>query len=155
MIIGLLTSSIFALFFLVPEVILFAIPAYFYFKELAFRQKAGRAMGTVTHLATKSGSGRHGTRSTSYVPVIHYQAQDGRDFNCTGKIGRNPPSYKVGQQVELYYDPQDPQNAHLPSFWSQSPAALACGIVGVVLACVGWPALVPIVMVVTSVLIKK
>jgi LPXTG-motif cell wall-anchored protein len=45
--------------------------------------------------------------------------------------------YKVGDQVELYYDPQNPQAAQIKSFAAQYLASTSLAIVGLPIAIVG------------------
>lgn len=39
-----------------------------------------------------------------YYPIIEYEA-DGMKRRATGKTGQNPPKYGLGQEFEIYYNP--------------------------------------------------
>lgn len=71
-----------------------------------------------------------------YSPVVEFQA-NGRTYSFESMNASDPPSYQVGQQVEVIYTLGDPSNAAINSFselWLV--AALLCPstiVVGVVL----------------------
>ncbi|GAB3933936.1 DUF3592 domain-containing protein [Larkinella terrae] len=47
------------------------------------------------------------------APSIRYQTTDGREVIFHSSEGRNPPKYRVGDEVTLYYDPKDFQHVQL------------------------------------------
>ena len=50
----------------------------------------------------------YNSKNTSYLyfPVIEYQVGD-RIISQKSSSGQNPPKYKVGEQVEVYYNPNN------------------------------------------------
>lgn len=109
-----------------------------YVRELQFRRRAQKTTGTVTALmpgSSYSSSGHYST--TVYYPVVAFQAVDGRSGSITGSVGSSRPAYKVGQQVELYYDPANPAEAHMGSLLGGSPWLLVLGILTLVFGLVG------------------
>ena len=50
-----------------------------------------------------------------YSPVIEYQI-NGQTYSIEGGNASNPPAYKVGQQVNLIYNPADPAKAQIDRF---------------------------------------
>ena len=111
----------------------FAIAAVLYFKEMGFRQKAEKVTGTVTQLAIQTDSSGGWKSRRSYCPVIEFKTKEGRTLSHTGKIGSNPPAYKVGQKVDLYYDPQDPKAVHMGRAWASVSMLVLAIIAGAIL----------------------
>jgi hypothetical protein len=91
----------------------FAGSVYTYFHARSFLQTAVKAEGTVVKLVEEPGSG-HGP---SYFPVFKFTDSQGWEQQANSKVGSNPPSYKVGDKVNLLYDPNDPTSAVTDTFW--------------------------------------
>jgi Protein of unknown function (DUF3592) len=53
----------------------------------------------------------------TYFAIVYFKAQDGRDVTIDDWIGLSPPSFRVGQSVTLFYDPEDPQHAMIDRGW--------------------------------------
>lgn len=47
-----------------------------------------------------------------YSPVVEFEA-DGRTYSFEGENASDPPAYKVGEQVEVVFDPADPDTAQI------------------------------------------
>jgi hypothetical protein len=54
----------------------------------------------------------------AYSPVIEFTA-GGQTYTFEGGNASNPPQYKVGQQVNVRYDPADPNTAQIDSFFER------------------------------------
>jgi hypothetical protein len=54
---------------------------------------------------------------TTYMAIVYFKAQDDRDVTIDDWLGMNPPSFRVGQSVTLFYDPDDPQHAMIDRGW--------------------------------------
>ena len=52
-------------------------------------------------------------REYPLAPSIRYFKRDGTEHIFHSSEARNPPSYQIGEEVTLYYDPNDPNNVHL------------------------------------------
>lgn len=68
------------------------------------------------------------TGGSTYRAIVYFRAQDGRDVTVGDWISLNPPSFRVGQSVTLFYDPKDPQHAMIDRGWKNY---LPLGIPGV------------------------
>lgn len=62
--------------------------------------------GKVTGIETNTDS----DGGTTYSPVVTFQTLQDRKITFTSNYGSNPPSYKVGDQVDVLYDPNDPKD---------------------------------------------
>ena len=83
-----------------------------------FIANAASADGTVLENILKTSTDRDGNRSWAYYPHVRYRIADGRDLDLISSTGASPPSFRVGQQVTVLYDPQDPAHASINSFGS-------------------------------------
>ena len=79
------------------------------------------ALGRVTELRhvprnPSISSGETGPRSRSaQSPVVMFTMRDGDVRMTVGSVNRSPPPWKVGDVVEVVYDPADPGRADLRS----------------------------------------
>jgi Protein of unknown function (DUF3592) len=53
----------------------------------------------------------------SVAPRISFVAKNGDTYTFTSSVSTYPPSFQKGQTVELYYDPQNPKEAIIDTFW--------------------------------------
>lgn len=53
----------------------------------------------------------------NYYPIIEFQTQTGEIIRFEGKTGVSENTYRVGQQVDILYDPQFPQDARIDSWF--------------------------------------
>lgn len=69
------------------------------------------AVGTVT------GFGRRAGRNCwVYCPQVAFIDAGGRKIEFESKVGAQPPSFAVGQQVQIIYQKSDPHKAEIDSF---------------------------------------
>ena len=104
-----------------------------------FMISAERVDGKVVDMTARTSSDSSGTRSstsTTWYPTVDFTV-DGETHSFQGSVGSNPPAYEIGDPVEVAYDPEDPANARLASFWTAYFLPLVlCGI-GVVFTPIG------------------
>lgn len=72
---------------------------------------------------------------TSYKPVIEYEV-DGATYTYESINSSSPPAYRVGQEVSLRYNPDDPEDARINNLFELwlmpailGPAALLLAVV--------------------------
>lgn len=68
----------------------------------------------------------------TYAPVINYKDGAGKEFTYESKHSSDPPDYKVGEKVQLIYDPADPKEVYVDSFrekWVLTIVLFFCGII--------------------------
>jgi hypothetical protein len=106
--------------------ILLVIAGFLYFQEQNFLSKSEEATGKVTDfdLSTDSDSGN------SFCPVIEFTTKSGQPVEYHGNVCSSPPGYKIGAAVDVVYDPQNPENVQMKSFWSEYLASFILGAVG-------------------------
>jgi hypothetical protein len=109
-------------------VILLAIAGIVYVREQSFLSRAETATGTVVDLDLSSSS----DGGSAYCPVIEFKTKAGEPVRYYGNVCSSPPSYNIGDQVEVLYDPQEITHVQMAGFWSQYTGV-------VVLSCIGVP----------------
>lgn len=97
--------------------------------------------GTVTGLQeSESYDSDTGSYSTVYCPYVQYTTADGQSLEVNLNECAAPPMYSTGDAVEVYYDPQNPQNAQLKGGVKQvvgNVFVTVLGIIGSVLCLAG------------------
>jgi hypothetical protein len=53
-----------------------------------------------------------------YSPVVEFQV-GGQTYTIEGDNASDPPAYRVGQQVDVLYDPSNPQTAQINNFFER------------------------------------
>lgn len=83
-------------------------------KTQRFVASASRASGTVIELERR----QSGDDGPTYYPVVRFTDAAGKDVTFTSSTGSNPPSKREGDKVDVLYDPKNPTEAELDSFFS-------------------------------------
>ena len=47
----------------------------------------------------------------AYHPVVQFTTMSGKETTFTNVAGAYPPKYEIGETVEVYYNPEEPQDA--------------------------------------------
>ena len=76
-------------------------------------RKSTKTTGVVVNVEAHEGMyqdiGR--TRNTLYKPTVRFQTADGRVIDYTPNTSNSWSNYRVGENVPVYYDPQQPEKA--------------------------------------------
>jgi len=83
-------------------------------ERAVFFSKAETTTGTVVELRVNSGSWSYRSRRGEY-PIVEFAPKTGTPRRCEG-VSSSPPLYRVGERVQVYYDPEDPEDARIDSF---------------------------------------
>lgn len=67
-----------------------------------------------------------------YYPVVEFTASDGRRRNIQMSEGSSPPSYEVGEEVTVLYEPDHPIDARIQSLSSTILMWILPGITGII-----------------------
>jgi hypothetical protein len=67
-----------------------------------------------------------------YYPVVEFMASDGRRRNIQMSEGSSPPSYEVGDEVVVLYEPDHPIEARIKSLSSTIGMWILPGITGII-----------------------
>jgi hypothetical protein len=112
---------------------LLALTFWLYSREQAFVAGASHAVGTVVQLSVD----RNDNGSTVYYPIVAFTTARGDSVTVRSKVGSNPPSWRVGDAVDVLYDPADPQGARLAGFFHLHIGSFVFGILGLVFGAIG------------------
>ena len=103
-----------------------------YFKQQ--RQMSSRlaAIGIVVELTSRvTASGR----ANIICPVVEFPVPSGEKVRFTSDFGSLPARHKIGQSVNIRYDPVDPQKAELESAMNLWLIPLILVFMGVIACC--------------------
>ena len=92
------------------------------------------AAGVVTELVKEMGQ-----RGYLYYPQVQFTTASGQTISFKSSVGSNPATYRAGQNVEVIYDPRNPQQAEidsLTSLWIVPGCLLGMGLVFTVIGLV-------------------
>ncbi len=104
---------------------------YLTVQEMLYLNRAVQVTGTVTDLSIST-SYQDQQYWTDYCPVVDFRTQDGRQVEFTSDVCQDPPEYKVGQKVSLYYDTRDPKNVQFNNFIEKYSAPVSAAVAGAV-----------------------
>ncbi|MET8006620.1 DUF3592 domain-containing protein [Nonomuraea glycinis] len=106
----------------------------------SFLASAQRTDGTVVELTARTSTTRNSDgytrRSTTWYPTVEFTV-DGKQYSFESSTGSNPPAYTKGESLPVAYDPDDPYNAQISSFWSAFLAPMITGGLGVLFTPIG------------------
>lgn len=78
----------------------------------SFIAEAGHTRGVVVELKRT----RSTNSGTVYNPVVQFYSAEGELVEFTSSLGSNPPAYEEGEEVEVLYNAEAPQDAMINSF---------------------------------------
>ncbi|MBE8726537.1 DUF3592 domain-containing protein [Flavobacterium hungaricum] len=119
--------------FLIIGLIALGGALYLYQNKREFLDKAITVQGTVKELISSRSK-----NSTTYKPLVSFITKDGKQIEYTSSVSSNPPSYEVGEKVEIFYDPADPYDADINGFASLWLGPLVLGILGIIFFSIGF-----------------
>lgn len=106
---------------------------FMYLSINKFLKTAIMAQGTVVELQSVRSA-----KSTTYKPLVTFNDKNGAKIEFTSGDSSNPPSYDVGEKIEVLYNPKKPQDAKIKSFSSLWMGVLIICIAGAVFFAVGF-----------------
>lgn len=97
-----------------------------------FLKTAATAPGVVVEMVASRGS-----KSTTYAPVYTFTDGQGVPHKIRSSSSSNPPSYSVGETVQVFYDPQNPESALLDGWFELWGGATIIGGMGSIFFAIG------------------
>src|SRR5215467_581283 len=67
---------------------------------------------------------------TAYHAVVRFTDHEGQTITFTDKLGFSRPSFSVGQEVRIFYDPRDTQHAMIDRGWKNFVIPGICLVFG-------------------------
>ncbi len=111
--------------------ILLAIAGLLYFRERNFLERAELVTGVVSDLD-------YGGSDGGYCPVIDFETKRGEPVRYFGNVCSSPPSYDIGERVEVLYDPANIRTVQMNGFWSQYVGVVVLGAIGLPFFLIGF-----------------
>lgn len=95
-------------------------------------KKSTKTTGVVMNVESRQGMRQFdsSTRNTLFTPTVRFQTADGRTVDYTPKISTSTNNYQVGENVPVYYDPQQPENVIVGRFYNLWYLHFVFGLVG-------------------------
>ena len=103
-----------------------------YFKQQRTMENRVAATGTVVELVRRTTAS---ARSSILCPVVEFTIPSGEKITFTSEFGSFPAGYKVGQSVNVRYDPADPQKAEIESTMNRWLVPLILVFMGAIACC--------------------
>ncbi len=88
-----------------------------------------KAQGTVVEVVSRTKL-RDGERKTLFYPIVEFRTANDEAVRFEDAMGSNPATYRVGDTVEVLYDPQTPQSAMIDSWMIWLPSTIVMGFGG-------------------------
>ena len=103
-----------------------------YFRQKSQMESRIPATGTVVELVHRSTTG---SRSGIFCPVVAFSVPSGEKIQFTSDFGSRPAGHKIGQSVNVRYDPTDPQKAEIESGMTTWLVPLILVFMGTIACC--------------------
>jgi hypothetical protein len=117
--------------------ILTALAVFFLVRTRSFIGRSRQTKGTITEMVYGSDSDGGG-----YTPVFRFRTLEGQEIEVSGNLRTNPPQFKVGQTIEVLYDPENPSKARIKKWFNLYFVPALLGFLGVVFGCIGVGAII-------------
>ncbi|HRH43323.1 MAG TPA: DUF3592 domain-containing protein [Pyrinomonadaceae bacterium] len=90
----------------------FAVSIFLIIRKILRMKKWAKTKGVVLDVKISQGTQQPmgTTRNTLFKPKVRFQTADGQVIDYEPKTSNNWSNYNVGQEIDVYYDPQQPSN---------------------------------------------
>jgi Protein of unknown function (DUF3592) len=116
--------------FLVCGLAFLGISIYTVRSTRSFVAQAETVRGEVVDLEYRRDNSGSSASGGAYYPVVKYRTAAGDQRTLYGNTGSSPPSYRVGEAVDVLYDPTNPSDARIAGFFSIWLVPLIAGVLG-------------------------
>ena len=89
----------------------FGVSVFFIIRKKLRMKKWAKTTGLVLDVKISQGMSQPmgTTRNTLFRPKVRFQTADGRVIDYQPRLSNNTSNYTIGQQIEVYFDPQQPE----------------------------------------------
>lgn len=105
--------------------------------RLSFESDALRTDGEVVGVVQSSRIDNDGRRSTSWCPTVRFTSESSGTLTFTARTCSNPPSYRIGEHVDVLYLRGEPESAAIDSPAERWLLPLVFGGIGLVFLLIG------------------
>jgi Protein of unknown function (DUF3592) len=117
--------------------LLLVIAALILQSRLSFESAAVRADGEVVDVVQSSRIDNDGRRSSTWCPAVQFTSETGGTLTFTAQTCSNPPSYRIGEHVDVLYRPGEPESAAIDGPAERWLLPLVVGGIGSVFMLIG------------------
>lgn len=72
-----------------------------------------------------------------FTPRVRFQTTDGREIEFQSGLRTNPPAYRTGQTVQVFYDPGEPRSAVIRGLFSIWFMPIILSFIGLIFGVIG------------------
>lgn len=112
--------------------ILAALAIFFLVRTLLFIGKSRQVTATVTQMVFTDDSEGGG-----YSPMFRFRTLEGQEVEVTENLMTNPPQFRVGQVIDVLYDPNNPQKARIKKGFNLYFTPVLLGFLGLLFGGIG------------------
>lgn len=109
------------------------IGGFLYIRTKNFLGTAQEVKGTVIQMVYSEDSEGGG----GYAPQYQFKTLDGQDVVVQDSLSSNPPGFKVGQEIKVVYDPENPRKARINKWMNLYFLPVLFGGLGLIFGGVG------------------
>ena len=106
---------------------------FFLLRTRRFLATAKEARGTVIQMVYSSSSDGGG----GYSAIYQFKTLDGQSVTKQDSLSSNPPRFRVGQEINVLYEPGDPSKAYINNWMSLYFLPALLGVMGLIFGGVG------------------
>ncbi|SCX68957.1 DUF3592 domain-containing protein [Variovorax sp. EL159] len=116
---------------------LLALCGVLLYQRVAFIASAQRVQGQVTDLQHVRSTNKNNTDGT-WRPVVQFRLPSGAIIDFTTSSSSGSPGYEIGEKVDVFYQPSNPNNALLNDLFELWGGAAIAGVIGAVFLGFAW-----------------
>jgi hypothetical protein len=107
-------ARLFRLVFLASFCCCLLVSIGFAIRTALFTRNAARASAEVVRLNERFSENND---DAEFAPVFQFVAENGKSYTVTSSTATSPPSFTVGEKVQVLYRKSDPGGAEIDSLW--------------------------------------
>jgi len=112
------------------------IGVFLFIRTRIFIGKAQEVKGTVMQMVYSRSSSSSGSGG-GYAPVYQFKTLDGQSIVIQDSLSSNPPRFQVGQEIDVLYEPGNPQKARINKWMNLYFVPVLLGGMGLIFGGVG------------------
>ena len=112
------------------------IGVFLFIRTRIFIGKAQEVKGTLMQMVYSRSSSSSGSGG-GYAPVYQFKTLDGQSIVIQDSLSSNPPRFQVGQEIDVLYEPGNPQKARINKWMNLYFVPVLLGGMGLIFGGVG------------------
>ncbi len=117
---------------LIAGIMLLIVACFTLNHSLTFLRSGEKAVGTVIRFEKSTD-----TENKSVTPIFQFTARDNRQYTFRHFISTNPPAWDIGEKSTIIYNPADPTQAKLLTYFGVFNWTIECVAFGLPLIVFG------------------